>query len=431
MALANRPIEDQSCRIAMTRGISRIALAFRCVCVSPVAGTAGDPVSNNPLAKRIYLSAARAFGLCFGALLIAVSPSSAQTKAQQVSAETPQWLLPASETDPDAPCRIPFETLKDAKTNAPFPLSAVLNENETLPMNIRQRYIVADLNTADESGLCRGVREHFTPVTELSEFPLLRGMAAKRKSDVLTLAKEDLQTLLKSVQSPDDTAALMRELEDLKNYQEQVERYQSEPVIKARVFNHYCVGQTLNFCEIADGKPKLVYRFVTSSSRWLQKVNAYYAPINFISNRSWSSDRRYTPADARRDERMGGGSAHIAMFENGGNPIEMPNFMHFLPAAGYAGERANGIHQIAGGLDSGGTFGAPVSLGCIRLSKYQAKLARWWTPRQAKFFIYFEPNQYRNRGDAANGMARSFVMPPPLQTSARQDVFSPFRLWTR
>lgn len=365
------------------------------------------------------------------ALLLPASPVTAQTKAQQVSADTPPWLLPAAIADPDAACRIPFETLKDPRTGAPFPLSAALNENENLPPHLRQRYIVADLNSADEGGLCRGVREHFTAYAELSEFRQLRAIAASRKTDVAALAKEDLQSLLQAVSSPDHTAALMRELEDLKNYQEQVERFQTEPVIKARVFNNYCVGQTLNFCEIADGKPKLVYRFVTSSSRWLQKVNAYYAPINYIANRSWSSDRRYTPADAKRDERMGGGSAHIAMFDNGGNPIEMPNFMHFLPAAGYTGERANGIHQIAGGLDSGGTFGSPVSLGCIRLSKYQAKLARWWTPRQAKFFIYFEPNQYRNRGDAATGMARSFAMPPPLHTSARQDNFTPFRLWTR
>ena len=73
---------------------------------------------------------------------------------------------------------------------------------------------------------------------------------------------------------------------------------------------------------------------------------------------------------------------------------------------GYTGETLNGIHEIAGGLDSGGTFGAPVSLGCIRLNKFQAKLSRWWTPRLAKYFVYFEPNRYRNFGDPATGKAR-------------------------
>jgi hypothetical protein len=108
---------------------------------------------------------------------------------------------------------------------------------------------------------------------------------------------------------------------------------------------------------------------------------------------------------------MGGGSAGITPFANGGNPIEMPNFMHFVPEAGYPGMSGNGIHQIAGGLDSGGTFGAPVSLGCIRLNKYQSKLARWWTPSQAKFFVYFEPNRYHAFGDAVTGRAKGFRTP--------------------
>ena len=182
-------------------------------------------------------------------------------------------------------------------------------------------------------------------------------------------------------------------------------------MVKPAVVNGYCVGQTLSFCEIVAGQPKLVYRFVTSSSRSPPPLYRYYAPINFINSRSWSSDRRYSPADARRDARMGGGEARMVPFANGGNPIEMPNFLHFLPMPGYPGEPGNGIHEIAGGLDSGGTFGAPVSLGCIRLNKFQAKLARWWTPRQAKFFVHFEPNRYLNFGDAATGKARGFRAP--------------------
>jgi hypothetical protein len=108
---------------------------------------------------------------------------------------------------------------------------------------------------------------------------------------------------------------------------------------------------------------------------------------------------------------MGGGSAGLVPFANGGNPIEMPNFLHFHPMPGYPGETANGIHQIAGGYDSGGTFGAPVSLGCIRLGRFQAKLARWWTPTQAKFFVHFEPNRYRKFGVAATGRALGFQAP--------------------
>ena len=145
------------------------------------------------------------------------------------------------------------------------------------------------------------------------------------------------------------------------------------------------------------------YRFVTSSSRSPPPLNRYYAPINFINTRHWSSDRRYGPADARRDARMGGGDAIPIPFANGGNPIEMPNFMNFLPMPGYTGETLNGIHEIAGGLDSGGTFGAPVSLGCIRLKS--SKPSCPVVPRLAVLRV-LRAESYRHFGDAATGKAR-------------------------
>ena len=332
-------------------------------------------------------------------------------------------VSPASAATPDidASCRIPFETLKDSKTGQPFPMSAALNDNAALPAHLRRRYVVADLNSTDENGYCRGVQELFPPVDKLSEFPRLRAIAAARGVDVPSLAKDSVASL--AAEAPGDAAALAVELEDLNNYLIQVQRYRTEPVLKPGVFNGYCVGQTVSLCEIVDGQPRLVFRFVTSSSKWAPPpLYRYYAPVNIIKSRSWSSDRRYTPADASRDARMGGGSAGLVPFLNGGNPIEMPNFLHFVPADGYVGERANGIHQIAGGLDSGGTFGAPVSLGCIRLGKYESKLARWWTPTQAKFFIHFEPDRYRTFGIAATGKARGFPASPGDATIASAAV---------
>jgi hypothetical protein len=343
----------------------------------------------------------RLLGLAVATGVLAWAAGTAPSSAAEIS------------LDVNASCRIPFEKLKDPKTGEPFPLSAVFNEGAKLSASLRQRYIVADLNSADENGNCRGVEEFFSPVDELSEFPRLRAIAVARKTDVASLAKESLDSLLVfegpllvSEDSPSDAPGLALELEDLRNYLDQVHRYKTDPVSKPPVVNGYCVGQTLSYCEIVNGQPKLVYRFVTSSSRSPPPLNRYYAPINFINTRHWSSDRRYNPADARRDARMGGGDAIPIPFANGGNPIEMPNFMNFLPMPGYTGETLNGIHEIAGGLDSGGTFGAPVSLGCIRLNKFQAKLSRWWTPRLAKYFVYFEPNRYRNFGDQATGKAR-------------------------
>ena len=98
----------------------------------------------------------------------------------------------------DASCRIPFETLKDSKTGEFFRLSVALNENAKLPENLRRRYIVADLNSTDENGHCRGVQEHFTPVGELSEFPRLRAIAAAREVDIASLANASIEMLLAS-----------------------------------------------------------------------------------------------------------------------------------------------------------------------------------------------------------------------------------------
>lgn len=322
----------------------------------------------------------------------------------------------AGEPDPHAPCRIPFEALKDPKTGEAFPTSAVLNANESLPDNLRQRYIVASLSTTDEGGVCRGIREVHTSLAELSDFPRLRSIAAAKGLDLAALAALRSEALVTPAASDSERAAVDLELADLKNYLQQVHRYKTEPLVKPGVVAGYCVGQTLSFCELVDGQPKLVFHFATSSSRWLPPVNGYYAPINFIKSRSWSSDRRYTAADARRDARLGGGSAGTVPFANGGNPIEMPNFLHFLPMPGYTGEPGNGIHQIAGGLDSGGTFGAPVSLGCLRLGRFQSKVARWWTPTQAKLFVHFEPHRYRKFGIAATGKARGFALPGAANT---------------
>jgi hypothetical protein len=80
--------------------------------------------------------------------------------------------LSAADASPDVnlSCRIPFEQLKDPKTGEPFPLSAALNEGAKLSTNLRQRYIVADLNSVDESGNCRGVQEYFSSVGHVHEY---------------------------------------------------------------------------------------------------------------------------------------------------------------------------------------------------------------------------------------------------------------------
>src|SRR5438045_9339211 len=93
-----------------------------------------------------------------------------------------------------------------------------------------------------------------------------RVSSSARGVDVTSLSNAPIDTLLASEGAPGDSAGLALELEDLKNYIQQVQRYRTDPLVKPPVFNGYCVGQTLSLCEIVNGQPKLVYRFVTSSS---------------------------------------------------------------------------------------------------------------------------------------------------------------------
>ena len=114
----------------------------------------------------------RASSLFFWIVALVIVTSSAVAESTAVS------FAAGTSPDMNASCRIPFEKLKDSKTGEFFPLSAALNENAKLSENLRQRYIVADLNSADENGNCRGVQEYFTPVGELSEFrPAMQRLA--------------------------------------------------------------------------------------------------------------------------------------------------------------------------------------------------------------------------------------------------------------
>ena len=128
---------------------------------------------------------ARAFGAS-----VAIAAMTAASSAGETS------------TDLDASCRVPFEVLKDPKTGESFPVSAALNDNAQLPENLRGRYVVADLSSTDENGFCRGVREHFSPVANLSEFPRLRAIAEARKVDITALASVPVEELRASEPTP-------------------------------------------------------------------------------------------------------------------------------------------------------------------------------------------------------------------------------------
>lgn len=250
------------------------------------------------------------------------------------------------------PCEIPTTQMTNPVSHSLYTQNELLNETQGLSVEISSRYIVADLNTLNEKKQCRGLTEIYPD---------------------LNLFEQELSA------------------DELTNYLEQVEKFRSTPLVRVGNFKGYCVGQTLNFCELKNNIPSLVASFATSSAKWFDGRN-YYAPRNIIKSKRWSSDRIYGEEDALHDQMLGGGSKNIVKFQG---KWEMPNFMNFVPDQGQPGETQNGIHEIAGGNDNGGVFGAPVSLGCLRLKDYPAKFARWWTPMGAKFFIHYTPGFYQ------------------------------------
>ena len=327
--------------------------------------------------------------------------------------------------DRDASCRIPFETLKDPKTGQSFPLSAALNENAKLPENLRHRYIVADLNSADEHGYCRGIAEHFTPVGELSEFrgcerlrPRARWMSPHRRALPSSCSHSNL-----SSGPPRRPRAGVRGPQELSP---------AGPALQDRTLDQAC--RVRRVLRGADAQPVRDRQRTAQARLSLRDIfeQSGRRSSTATTRPSTSSNRAAGAriADTRLPTRAAtlawaAGSAGTVPFENGGNPIEMPNFLHFLPMPGYMGQTANGIHQIAGGLDFGGTFGLR-RVPAICLGRFQAKVARWWTPTQAKVFMHFEPNRYRKFGIASTGkaLAASSLQPwrkpsPPRPRSRR------------
>ena len=244
------------------------------------------------------------------------------------------WAANPPPPAPSSPCELPRKH---------WALENMRNANPSLTPELRDRYLVASLDTVDSSGHCKGISEIAPP-------------------DVPAIAK-----------------------------------YRQPPLTRAGDYQGYCIGQTLSLCELSGTSgPVEIARFVTSSLRRRAPEHPapsreFYPPVMEVASRTWASDRLYTPEVAEADRRMGGGSAKISLFKS---KWEMPYFMRVLPVGERTQRWVIGIHEIAGGDDSGGQFGAPVSLGCFRLRDYAAKYVRDWTPIGARMFVDYEPRKY-------------------------------------
>ncbi len=278
------------------------------------------------------------------------------------------------------PCEIPFTKMLDKRKGTPFSISDAINtkarisDQDQQNYNYRNRFLVANLDTV-ENGQCKGMVENY-PLVDQKNLPIER--------------------------FPD-----LRNSQILQHFLDEVQPFYQTPANKQPVVTmggrRYCIGQTISLCEIRGQRVVEVARLGTSS------LNANSAPVrsrtygeyNEITHRSWMSGRDYTSRDGQRDEAMGGVDStkmkglRYTRYTSGGGMI-LNNFLKWDGLAGF--EVPNfygGLHELSVGETNVNNLGAPVSHGCLRLTKYGSVLARWWTPMGAKLFVHYTDAGYR------------------------------------
>ena len=296
------------------------------------------------------------------------------------------------------PCYTPLILKIDRVNNVSYNWIELFNKNYDTSDFRAKRFIVADFNTTDTKGNCKGCSEKFAIINELSEFKNLRKLNI-------------LQTLnLDSIKSNPYWQNTLTKNEILHwiNLQQKIEKFRTEPqkIDSIIIYNHkkYCYGQTLNLCEIQGDTIINVAQFITSSRNVelfkevfldFDKQPRFYAPINTIKARYWDNYLKYDSLDYFRDIEMGFASSYVIKFKG---KVPLPNFLTVIPDSQFSKARSYviGIHEVTeGGYEPLKYMGSPVSLGCIRLFDYPAKFTRWWTPFNAKLFISYENKRYK------------------------------------
>ena len=305
----------------------------------------------------------------------------------------------------DNPCYAPLITKMDRILGKSFFWNDLYNESFSKSDYKSKRFIVGDFNTLDESGNCEGCSEEFPDIFELTE---LKYFFLACKKDKIELSNDNqIIEWLKNRKSK-DVKTLSYMFDIWRNLREKVEAYRTDPLVKEPIIEvngkNYCIGQRLCLCEIQGDTIVKVAQFVTSSKNSLASQHnqhdidgqpRYYAPMNRISTRYWDSRIKYDSIDIKHDKEMGFGSQTTILYKG---QVRLPNFMHITPDNLYPGAKGfvNGIHEFAvGGSAPGKYMGSPVSLGCVRLHNYTSKFTRWWTPHNAKMFIYYEDKRYK------------------------------------
>ena len=305
------------------------------------------------------------------------------------------------------PCYGPLIMKIDRIHNEHYQWKDLFNEKFAVNDYRARRFVIGDFNTKDEEGHCKGCQEEFPDIWALPELRAFLKIAVEKKVNLYDDAS--IQSWFTGL-SREEQKVWQGMTSLWKNLRDHVESYRTQPLKKDTVIDvkgkTYCIGQRLCLCEIVGDTIIKYAQFVTSSKNAAAPQSnqidfdgqrRYYAPMNRLTTRYWDDRLKYDSLDRKRDEELCFSSSHVVTYKG---TVPLPNFMHIIPDDAFPGAKGfvNGIHEFAVGGSAPGLFmGTPVSLGCVRLHDYPSKFIRWWTPVDAKMFIFYEDKRYQQK----------------------------------
>ena len=302
------------------------------------------------------------------------------------------------------PCYTPLLSKIDRIHNKHYTFENLFNHSFEKDNYLSWRYIVADFNTTDENGKCKGCQDKQAQNKKLEEFRELLNFWEEIK---ITPNNEESIVAWYNALSLNEKQKWGSQFYSYLNYFQHVDQFRTEPLYKDPIIEiegkKYCIGQRMCLCEIQNDTLIMVAQFVTSSKnaaasqanqRDYDGQPRYYGPKCTITSRYWDHQFAYDSLDQKRDKLLGFASQHVITYKG---RVPLPNFMHITPDDEFPGAKGyvNGIHEFAVGGSRPGLFmGTPISLGCVRLHDYPSKFVRWWTPKNANFFTCYENSRY-------------------------------------
>ena len=318
------------------------------------------------------------------------------------------------------PCYIPIYKDIDYLRKKNIELENLYNSVLDSMNPYRNRFIVGDLNTLNKEGESRGIKEKFFNINEGWEFKELFEFAIINNISTDSISIIEPRIIKNIVSNVKQQKIIEKQLLLYNNYENKVGKYLEDEIEKkySSYGGYRYTGQKLCFCEISKDTILLIAEHVTSARGKTRhrtstdsitgistyqyseafpigKQRKYYAAHNRITIRNWETSRKYDKSDIYRDSLLGGGNERVTFFDG---KSQLPNFMLIAPDPTYPGAmKMNGIHEGSLSNMSRCMLGTPQSLGCFRTSDYGSKFCRWWIPRFANLFIYFDEDRYTNR----------------------------------